>query len=103
MPAMPARREGRFASGIGAKIWSEAKISFFPLQASDFPQNAQRNPWKYLQKKAANLEMLGVGLEKLAAPKVRQRTNRVFSRARPRPSPRPREALERQPDDAVSA
>jgi hypothetical protein len=34
------------------------------LQASDFTQNDQRNLWKYLEKRAANLEMFGSGLEK---------------------------------------
>jgi hypothetical protein len=35
----------------------------FPVQASDFTQNSQRNRWKRLANSAANFEMFGAGLQ----------------------------------------
>jgi hypothetical protein len=49
----------------------QSEISFLRLQPFDFTQNGQRNLWKSLEKRAANLEMFGVDLEKLAGPEVR--------------------------------
>ncbi|MGO9771801.1 MAG: hypothetical protein ACLPSW_20165 [Roseiarcus sp.] len=40
------------------------------LQGADFTQNDQRIVWKYLEKKAQNLEMFGMDLEKRAEPEV---------------------------------
>jgi hypothetical protein len=76
-------RRGRagFATGIGAKIWRKTKFSFLALQAIEIKRNGQSNPWKCLENEARNLEMFGVDLERLASPKIRQRTNRVFSSA----------------------
>jgi hypothetical protein len=53
-----------FKAGIDARIWRKAESSFFLLQASDFPQNGQRNLWKYLENGAPDLEMFGSSLEK---------------------------------------
>jgi hypothetical protein len=88
---------GGFAAGIGAKIWSRTNFSFFLLQAFDFPQNGQRNLWKYLEKTAADLEMFGVDWEKLGGREVRQGGERAFSSASPFPIAGPRGRFERRP------
>ncbi|MGD0185359.1 MAG: hypothetical protein ABSC25_08915 [Roseiarcus sp.] len=77
MPALPACLNGGIRTVTGAKIWSKMKVPFFLLQAFDFPQNGRRNLWKCLEKKAANLEMFGMGLEKLARPRVRSCARRA--------------------------
>jgi hypothetical protein len=82
---LPAGPRGGFATEIGAKIWSKTNFSFFLLQAPDFPQNGQRNLWKYLEKTAADLEMFGADWEKLAGREVRQGGERAFSGASPSP------------------
>jgi hypothetical protein len=40
------------------------------LQPLEIKQNRQRNRWKCLEKKAKNLEMFGVDLEKLGGPEA---------------------------------
>jgi hypothetical protein len=73
------------------------EISFFPLQDFDFTQNGQRNLWKYLDKRAANLEMFGVDLERLGGPEAWQRGSRVFSGPSPFRIPWARELFKRKP------
>jgi len=60
-----ARVSGRRSA---QEIWSTEKGSLAALQAADFPQNGQRIVWKCLEKKAQNLEMFGMDLEKRADP-----------------------------------
>jgi hypothetical protein len=72
----PSRRRPRArVSGrrSAREIWSKEKWSLAALQAADFSQNDQRIVWKCLEKKAQNLEMFGVDLEKRAEPEVRRR------------------------------
>ena len=72
----PSRRRPRArVSGrrSGREIWRKEKWPLAALQAADFPENGQRILWKCLEKKAQNLEMFGVDLEKRAEPEVRRR------------------------------
>jgi hypothetical protein len=39
------KNDGEFRDRLGPKNLYELKISFFPLQALEIPQNRQRNPW----------------------------------------------------------
>ena len=57
------------STGARRRNLQEDEISFFRLQAFDFPQNGRRNLWKCLEKKAANLEMFGSGLQRLGGPR----------------------------------
>ncbi|MGO9774105.1 MAG: hypothetical protein ACLPSW_32030 [Roseiarcus sp.] len=57
------------STGERRRNLQEDEISFFRLQAFDFPQNGRRNLWKCLEKKAANLEMFGSGLQRLGGPR----------------------------------
>jgi hypothetical protein len=63
---LPAWCGAWFRRERGAGICRKTKISFSRLQAFDFPQNGRRNLWKCLEKEAANLEMFGSGLQRLA-------------------------------------
>jgi hypothetical protein len=56
----------------------ENEIPFFPSQGFDFTQNRQRNLWKYLEKKAANLEMFGMDLEKLGGSVIASKAGRML-------------------------
>ena len=64
-----------FDGGPEQEIWRKAKIALSLLQAFDFPRNGRRNLWKYLEKKAANLEMFGLGAPRLAG-SAERRTRR---------------------------
>jgi len=81
--SLPARRGACCRRETGAKIWREAKIRLSSPQVLVFSQNGRRNLWKYLEKKAANLEMFGLGLQRLARSVGGRRIRRAFSSARP--------------------
>jgi len=87
MPASPA---AGLSQKDGARNLERSKFSFFAFQAADFPRNRRRNLWKSLEKRAANLEMFGVDLEKLAGPEVRRGERRILGdSAETRPAPHP--------------